>query len=49
MNENKSNRTVEKIKKLIDVGLTKTKIARRLGLSDTTISYAYNYDKQISS
>ncbi|MGL6107642.1 hypothetical protein [Romboutsia sp.] len=49
MIENKPNRTVEKIKKLIDVGLTKTKISKRLGVSDTTISYAYKYGKQISS
>lgn len=46
---NKPNRTVEKIKKLIDVGLTKTKISKRLGVSDTTIRYAYKYGKQISS
>ncbi|WP_343118123.1 hypothetical protein [Romboutsia sp. MSSM.1001216sp_RTP31141st1_F12_RTP31141_220114] len=49
MNENKVNATVSKIEKFIDIDINKTNIAKRLGLSDTTISYTYKYKKPISS
>lgn len=49
MCEVEGNKTVEKIVKLIDIGLSKTNIAKRLNVSNTTISYAYRYKKPISS